>query len=84
VLAAGSPDLPRELPKTPEAQAAIDKALVEIGCKVEADDGYKADDVEGKDGEFEVIFDKDFNITSKEILGPSGGPFRESGAGPRR
>jgi len=55
-----------------EAQAAIEKALAEIGCKVEADDidatddGYEADDVKCKDGEFEVSFDKDFKITSKE------------------
>lgn len=55
-----------------EAQAAIEKALAEIGCTVEADDidatddGYEADDVKCKDGEFEVSFDKDFKITSKE------------------
>ncbi len=55
-----------------EAQTAIAKALAEIGCTVEADDvdatddGYEADDVECKDGEFEVTFDKDFKITSKE------------------
>ena len=48
------------------------KALAEIGCTVEADDvdatddGYEADDVKCKDGEFEVTFDKDFKITSKE------------------
>ncbi|MGH9808332.1 MAG: PepSY domain-containing protein [Terriglobia bacterium] len=57
---------------TAKAQAAIEKALAEIGCKVEADevdatdDGYEADDVECKDGDFEVTFDKDFNTTSKE------------------
>jgi hypothetical protein len=57
---------------TPEAQAAISKALAEIGCTVEADDvdatvdGYEADDVECKDGEFEVTFDKDFKVKSKE------------------
>ena len=55
-----------------EAQAAIAKALADIGCTVEADDvdatddGYEADDVKCKDGEFEVTFDKDFKITSKE------------------
>lgn len=55
-----------------DAQAAIEKALAEMGCKVEADDidatddGYEADDVKCKDGEFEVSFDKDFKITSKE------------------
>ena len=27
---------------------------------------FEADDVECEDGEFEVTFDKDFNITSKE------------------
>ncbi len=57
---------------TPEAQAAIAKVLAEIGCTVEADDvdatadGYEADDVECKDGEFEVTFDKDFKIIAKE------------------
>jgi hypothetical protein len=57
---------------TAEALAAIDKVLADIGCKVEADDvdatgdGYEADDVECKDGEFEVTFDKDFKIKSKE------------------
>jgi hypothetical protein len=56
----------------PEAQAAISKALAEIGCTVEADDldatadGYEADDVKCKDGEFEVTFDKDFKIIAKE------------------
>jgi hypothetical protein len=56
----------------PEAMTAIAKAFAEIGCTVEADevdatdDGYEADDVECKDGEFEVTFDKDFKIKSKE------------------
>ncbi len=62
----------------PEAQVAISKALAEIGFTVEADDldatadGYEADDVKCKDGEFEVTFDKDFKIIAKEgrILGP--------------
>ena len=42
----------------PEAQAAISEAIAEIGCTVEADDldasadGYEADDVKCKDGEF--------------------------------
>jgi hypothetical protein len=55
-----------------EAQTAIAKALAEIGCTVEVDDvdatddGYEADDVKCKDGEFEVTFDKDFKIKSKE------------------
>ena len=52
----------------PEAQAAISKALAEIGCTVEADDldatadGYEADDVKC----IEVTFDKDFKIIAKE------------------
>ena len=56
---------------TPEAQAAISKALAEIGW-VEADDldasadGYEADDVKCKDGEFKVSLDKDFEIIAKE------------------
>ena len=45
---------------------------IQIGCTVAADDidatddGYEADDVRCKGGEFEVSFDKDFKITSKE------------------
>ncbi|MCJ7527511.1 MAG: PepSY domain-containing protein [Methyloceanibacter sp.] len=64
------PVMAHEVP--PEAMTAIAKALAEIGCTVEADevdatdDGYEADDVECKDGEFEVTFDKDFKIKSKE------------------
>ena len=62
----------------PEAQAAISKALAAIGCTVEAgdvdatDDGYEADDVlqrwrvRGDLRQFEVTFDKDFKIKSKE------------------
>jgi hypothetical protein len=55
-----------------DAKSAIDEALAEIGCTVEADDvdatddGYEADDDKCKDGEFEVTFDKDFKIKSKE------------------
>ena len=69
-LATAGPAMAGEV--SAEAQAAIEKALAEIGCTVEADDidatddGYEADDVKCKDGEFEVSFNKDFKITSKE------------------
>jgi hypothetical protein len=42
------------------------------GCTVEDSDisakgdGYKADDVECKDGNYDVLLDKDFKITGKE------------------
>ncbi len=29
-------------------------------------DGYKADDVECKDGQYDMMLDKDFKITGKE------------------
>ena len=70
LIVMGLPAMAEEVP--PEAQAAISKALAAIGCTVEADDvdatddGYEADDVKCKDGEFEVSFDKDFKIKSKE------------------
>jgi len=57
---------------SPDALAAIERELADIGCTVKADDvdatddGYEADDVKCKDGEFEVSFDKDFKITFKE------------------
>ena len=50
----------------------VQTAIKALGCTVEADDvdatddGYEADDVKCKDGEFEVTFDKDFKIKSKE------------------
>ena len=43
-----------------------------IGCTVEETDiiakgdGYKADDVECKDGQYDMTLDKDFKITGKE------------------
>ena len=70
LVAMGLPAMAEEV--APGAQAAISEALAAIGCTVEADDvdatddGYEADDVKCKDGEFEVTFDKDFKIKSKE------------------
>lgn len=54
-----------------EATAAIEKALAEIGCKpgdIEAGKGggYEVDDVECKDGQYDVKLDKDFKITGKK------------------
>jgi hypothetical protein len=43
-----------------------------FGCTVEGTDitakgdGYKADDVECKDGNYDMLLDKDFKITNKE------------------
>ena len=58
LVAMGLPAMAEEV--APGAQAAISEALAAIGCTVEADD------VKCKDGEFEVTFDKDFKIKSKE------------------
>ena len=50
----------------------VETAIKAIGCTVEdADitakgDGYKADDVECKDGQFDMLLDKDFKITKKD------------------
>ena len=47
-------------------------AIKAIGCTVEETDiiakgdGYKADDVECKDGQYDMMHDKDFKITGKE------------------
>jgi len=55
-----------------EAKAGIEKALADMGCTMgehdmEAeDDGYKLDDVECKDGSYDMTLDKDFKVTDKE------------------
>lgn len=56
-----------------EAKAGVQKALTDIGCKVEDDDieagkggGYNAEDVECKDGQYDMSLDKDFKVTKKK------------------
>lgn len=50
----------------------VQMAIKAAGCTVEDSDivakgdGYKADDVECKDGQYDVSLDKDFKITGKE------------------
>jgi hypothetical protein len=50
----------------------VETAIKAIGCTVEENDitakgdGYKADDVECKDGQYDMLLDKDFKITKKE------------------
>ena len=50
----------------------VETAIKAIGCTVEETDitakgdGYKADDVECKDGQFDMLLDKDFKITKKD------------------
>jgi len=49
----------------------VETAIKAIGCTVEENDitakgdGYKADDVECKDGQYDMLLDKDFKITKK-------------------
>jgi hypothetical protein len=50
----------------------VETAIKAIGCTVEETDitakgdGYKADDVECKDGQYDMLLDKDFKITKKD------------------
>ena len=47
-------------------------AIKAAGCTVDDSDieaqgdGYKADDVECKDGQYDMVLDKDFKIVNKE------------------
>ena len=55
-----------------EAIAGVQKALGEIGCKVEDEDivakgtDFKVEDVECKDGQYDMTLGKDFKITNKK------------------
>jgi hypothetical protein len=57
---------------TEEQVEGVQKAIKAIECTVEdgdimaKGDGYKADDVECKDGNYDMTLDKDFKITGKE------------------
>ncbi len=52
--------------------AGVQKAIKAIGCTVEASDimakgaNYKADDVQCKNGQYDMLLDKNFKIISKE------------------
>src|SRR5262249_46220932 len=56
-----------------EAAASVEKAIAEMGCSMDVDDdveangdGYKADDVQCKDGHYFMTFDKSYKLTSKK------------------
>jgi hypothetical protein len=57
---------------TEQQVEGVEAAIKALGCTVEETDitakgdGYKADDVECKDGNYDMLLDKDFKITNKE------------------
>jgi hypothetical protein len=57
---------------TEQQVEGVEAAIKALGCTVEESDitakgdGYKADDVECKDGQYNMTLDKDFKITGKE------------------
>jgi hypothetical protein len=57
---------------TEQQVEGVQTAIKAAGCTVDDSDimakgdGYKADDVECKDGQYDVTLDKDFKITGKE------------------
>lgn len=57
---------------TEQQVEGVQTAIKAAGCTVEDSDimakgaGYKADDVECKDGQYDMMLDKDFKITGKE------------------
>lgn len=57
---------------TEQQVEGVQTAIKAAGCTVEDSnitakgEGYKADDVECKDGNYDVSLDKDFKITGKE------------------
>jgi len=70
LLVAGAP---ADAHVPPEAKAAVEKAITEMGCTMDVDDdveakgdGYKAEDVQCKDGQYDITFDKDFKVTNKK------------------
>jgi hypothetical protein len=70
LVAAGSASAKSAL--TENQIEGVETAIKAIGCTVEETDitakgdGYKADDVECKDGQYDMLLDKDFKITKKE------------------
>jgi hypothetical protein len=65
VFAAGA----AEAKVSKEVVTGVQKAITESGCTVEADDikvkGDEADDVQCKDGQYDVLLDKAFKIAKK-------------------
>jgi hypothetical protein len=57
---------------TEQQVEGVQTAIKALGCTVEDDDitakggGYKADDVQCKDGQYDITLDKDFKITGKK------------------
>jgi hypothetical protein len=58
---------------SPEAKAAVEEAITELGCSMDAGDeieangdGYKAEYVLCADGQYYLTFDKDYKLTGKE------------------
>ena len=70
IVAAGSAYARSAL--TEQQVEGVQTAIKALGCTVEDSDitakgdGYKADDVECKDGQYDMTLDKDFKITGKE------------------
>ena len=70
IASAGAVDAKSAL--TEQQVEGVQTAIKALGCTVEDSDiiakgdGYKADDVECKDGQYDVSLDKDFKITGKE------------------
>ena len=58
--------------RTEQQIEGVQTAIKALGCTVEDSDitakgdGYKADDVECKDGQYDMMLDKDFKITGKK------------------
>ena len=70
LLAAGTSASAKDV--SVEAKAGVEKALTEMGCTMDVDDdveadgdGYKAADVECKDGQYNITFDKDYKPIKK-------------------
>jgi hypothetical protein len=57
---------------TEQQVEGVQTAIKAAGCTVDDSDieaqgdGYKADDVECKDGQYDMVLDKDFKIVNKE------------------
>ena len=56
-----------------EAKAGVEKAIADMGCTMDDDDdveaegdGFKAEDVQCEDGQFDMTFDEDFKVTNKK------------------
>jgi hypothetical protein len=72
ILACGAATSVYAAALTEEQVEGVEAAIKAMGCTVEetdiaaAGDGYKADDVECEDGNYDVTLDKDFKVTNKE------------------